>query len=90
MFLERIEAAWGVKAVLYVTRDSFDRVIADQFEGHPIWIRSVFTEPSLESHRGWVIWQFSDNGRIPGISGPVDRNALRPGISLTDLRVPAD
>jgi GH25 family lysozyme M1 (1,4-beta-N-acetylmuramidase) len=27
--------------------------------------------------RPWVIWQYADNVRMPGIEGPVDQNALR-------------
>ena len=87
-FLTLVEEAWEVKPILYVTQDALKRIIADQFHGHPIWIRSVFTEPALDAHRNWKIWQFSENSRIPGILGPVDRNALRPGISLNDLRMP--
>ena len=88
-FLSRVEDAWKIKPILYVTPDALERIIADEFHGYPIWIRSVFAEPPLEAHRGWRIWQFSDNARVPGIGGAVDRNALRPGTSLAELRVPA-
>ena len=88
VFLAQVEDAWGVKPILYVTKDALRRVIADELPGQPIWIRSVYFEPALDSHRGWLIWQYSDNSRVPGISGPVDRNALRPGATLQDLRVP--
>jgi lysozyme len=86
IFLESVERAWGVRTILYTTPDALDRIVSDQFQGHPIWIRSVFFEPDLGAYRGWRIWQFSDNSRIPGISGPVDQNALRPGSSLSQLR----
>jgi lysozyme len=85
LFVEAVEQAWGRKPILYLTPDSLDRVIGPGLAGYPIWIRSVFTEPSLDSYRGWLLWQFSDNSRIPGVEGPVDRNALRPGRSLSAL-----
>lgn len=88
-FIEHVEKAWGIKPILYVTPDALDRIIADQFQGYPIWIRSVFTEPPLEAFRSWRIWQFSESGRVPGIVGPVDRNALRPGTALHELWMPA-
>lgn len=89
VFLGRVERTWGVKPILYVTPDALDRIISDQLPGYPIWIRSVFSEPDLGAYRSWRIWQFSDNSRIPGIRGPVDRNALRPGMELPQLRLPA-
>jgi lysozyme len=84
-FVEAVEQAWGVEPILYVTPDSLARVIGDALTAYPVWIRSVFTQPSLDAYRGWALWQFSDNSRIPGIAGPVDRNALRPGLSLAGL-----
>ncbi len=89
VFLTTVERAWRRKPILYLTPDSLDRVIGDGLRGHPVWIRSVFSEPPLDAYRGWVIWQFSETGRIPGISGPVDRNVLRPGRTLESLSVPA-
>ena len=85
MFLTAVERAWGVRPILYTTPDALERVIGDGLQGYPVWIRSVFAEPALEAYRGWALWQFSDNSRIPGIEGPVDRNALRPGLALGDL-----
>ena len=88
IFLALLEAAWSLKPILYVTSDSFHRVLGGQSSGHPIWIRHVFSEPQPGAFSDWSLWQFSDNSRLPGISGPVDRNALRPGLSLTDLAIP--
>ena len=81
-FLATVEAAWGRRPLLYLTPTS--AFFGEQLPGVPVWIRNVFWEPSL-SDRGWLIWQFSDNSRVPGIAGLVDRNALRPGLSLADL-----
>jgi lysozyme len=89
VFLGLVERSWGSKPILYVTPEALERILSDQFHGHPIWIRSVFSEPDLGAYRGWRIWQFSDNSRVPGIRGPVDRNALRPGLDLNQLRQPA-
>jgi len=89
IFLRKIERAWGRRPLLYLTPDSLERIIGEDLQGYPIWIRNVFTEPAPEAYRSWLLWQFSDNSRIPGISGPVDRNALRPGLSLPDLGSPS-
>jgi lysozyme len=88
IFLAAVEQAWGRKPILYLTPDSLDRVPGSELTGYPVWIRSVFSEPDPDAYRGWLLWQFSDNSRVPGISGPVDRNALRPGLSLNSLGWP--
>ena len=87
-FVSIVEQVWGRRPILYLTPDSLLRVIGDALPAYPVWIRSVFTESPLDTYRNWVIWQFSDNSRVPGIAGPVDRNALRPGITLESLRRP--
>jgi len=88
-FIAEVERAWGIRPILYTTPDALERVVGDVCSDCPIWIRSVFWEPAPEAYRRWRIWQFSDNSRFLGIQGPVDRNALRPGSTLKDLRVPA-
>jgi lysozyme len=87
-FLETVERAWGRKPILYLTPDSLERVLGTDLADYPVWIRSVFFEPSPRSYRGWLLWQFSGNDRIPGVEGPIDRNALRPGHSLRVLGGP--
>jgi lysozyme len=88
-FLERVERAWGVPPILYVTPDSHRRVLAGQFDRYSLWIRSVLTQPPLDAFGGWLIWQFSETGSISGVSGSVDLNALRPGATIGELKVPA-
>jgi lysozyme len=50
-----------------------------------VWIRSVLAEPPADAFGGWLIWQFSETGRVPGVRGPVDLNVLRPGAELRVL-----
>jgi lysozyme len=84
-FLQRVEEAWGVPPILYVTRDSFERVVAGEFGEYPVWIRSVFDQPAADDYGRWLIWQFSETGRIAGIHGPVDLDVLRPGLAVSSL-----
>ena len=88
-FLEHIEAAWGVPPVIYTTPDAHRRVLAGGFVKYPLWLRSVLTQPRPDAFRGWVIWQYSETGSIPGIRGPVDLNVLSPSTTLAELSSPA-
>ncbi|MEN8158507.1 MAG: GH25 family lysozyme [Myxococcota bacterium] len=88
-FLERVQRAWGVPPILYVTPDAHRRVLAGQFRSHPVWLRSVEETPAVDAFGGWLVWQFSETGAVPGIRGPVDLNTLRPGVTVRALRTPA-
>lgn len=87
-FLERVQRAWGVPAILYVTPDAHQRVLAGGFRAYPVWLRSVEAVPALDAFGGWLLWQFSETGSVPGIRGPVDLNALRPGVTVRALSTP--
>jgi lysozyme len=67
------------RPVFYITPDFYKRYIdgrRDEFPPHILWIRNVIKEPSLKPCSEWTFWQFADNGRIPGIHGPVDLNVF--------------
>ena len=76
-FLDTVESYYGRRPVLYVTKESFAEYLEGEAWAYPIWVRGIFREPGSVGGRPWVIWQYADNVRIPGIKGPVDQNALR-------------
>jgi lysozyme len=76
VFLDRVEEAWGVSPILYVTSESESRIIEGHFDSYPIWIRNTFWRPS-SSEPPWLFWQFTDEAEVPGISTPVDMNVYR-------------
>jgi lysozyme len=84
-FLDAVAERWGAPPILYVTPESWEQVAAGRFGEHPVWIRSVLGEPAPDAFGGWLIWQFSETGRVPGVRGPVDLNVLRPGAELRAL-----
>jgi lysozyme len=75
-FLNRIESAYARKPILYVTSDSYERIVSGAFPDHPIWVRNIFCEPKLADHTGWTFWQYADRGRIDGIATLVDLNVF--------------
>ena len=72
-FLRIVEASYGKRAVLYLTR-RFDRDyrISAAF-ARPLWLRSLHSEPSFGA-RPWAIWQVSNVRRLHGVNGHVDWN----------------
>jgi lysozyme len=80
-FVTELKGTFPEKPIFYVTQEFFDQYLKGnefRFPDHYLWLRSVFKEPEQERCGRWSIWQFADNGRVDGIEGPVDLNALCP------------
>ncbi|TGK27554.1 lysozyme [Leptospira gomenensis] len=76
VFLDRIDAHYNSKTILYLTNEFIEKYLKDGFFDHPVWIRNIFMHPNTFSSVEWIIWQYSSRARVEGISGPVDMNVL--------------
>lgn len=74
-FLDRVEAHYGVRPIIYTTRQFHDAHLAE-LQGERFWIRSIATPPAFRQN-DWVIWQHHNRGHKRGVSGPIDLNAFR-------------
>jgi lysozyme len=75
IFLERIEAAYGRRPILYATKNSYARIVAGAFLDYPVWARNILHEPRLD--REWSFWQYADRGRVDGVGSLVDLDLFR-------------
>lgn len=78
-FMAEIKTVFPEKPIFYVTQQFHDRYLKGNealFPEHYLWLRSIAEEPRQDECGRWSIWQFSDNGSLDGIRGPVDLNAL--------------
>jgi len=75
VFMNRVEAHYGVRPVIYTTREFHDAHLSD-LSGERFWIRSIATPPRFRRN-DWVIWQHHNRGHRRGVEGPVDLNAFR-------------
>nr|WP_276207692.1 GH25 family lysozyme [Paludifilum halophilum] len=64
------------KPIFYVTYDTYETYVKGHFKEYDLWIRDIYKHPNLEN-RSWLIWQYSNRGRINEIDGYVDINAFR-------------
>ena len=76
VMLDRLEEAWGLRPLLYLTNESERRIIEGHFDRYPIWIRNVYWRPAPDDPT-WLFWQFTDEGTVDGIATPVDQNVYR-------------
>jgi lysozyme len=77
--LKGFEAHYGKKPIIYTDITFHEDVLegTKEFDNYPFWIRSVAAKPQERyQSRQWEFWQFTATGRVPGISGDVDRNAF--------------
>jgi lysozyme len=75
-FLQRVEAATGQQAVLYVGADFDGHYRLSSESGRPLWHRRWYRRPSFDS---WLIWQLTGIAHVRGIDGDVDLNIGRFG-----------
>ncbi len=68
----------GREVAVYTNKNGFWRFVHHKFEGTDsigVWICSI-TSPPLPGD-GWTFWQYSHQGRVRGVRGPVDLNTFR-------------
>ena len=77
VFLDTLERHYGQKPVLYVT-DTFAKtyLARGQLSTYALWVRDIVREPRDFVGRPWLLWQYSNRERVPGIRGLVDVNAF--------------
>lgn len=72
-WLERVEQHYGVKPIIYSSESYYEDFLKDDFENYPFWIAN-YTAFYKDIDDEWSLWQFSENGKVHGIKGPVDIN----------------
>lgn len=86
-YLDELTALTRREAVIYSdlsnARNIFSRALAEKY---PLWAAQYGAdEPSTNGKwREWVGFQYTDEGRVGGIYGNVDRNIFTEGIFLSD------
>lgn len=69
VMLQRLEANYGIKPVIYATEDSYEQYLAGGYEDYDIWIRDVIGKPELSDGREWTFWQYTNRERLSGYKG---------------------
>jgi lysozyme len=79
-FIEIVEKFYRKQPILYVTHEFYDRYLRDRSVYRSIWISDFYSFhklPRLSDDRQWLFWQYSERGRIAGISTFVDLNVFK-------------
>ena len=51
-----------------------------KFPNTPLWVRDYEGKPELKDKRKWLFWQHSNQGKIEGMTKPVDLNVYEGSI----------
>lgn len=87
-FIERIEDHYGRKPLLYTYQNFYNKYLVGQFKGY-LWMIAKYQEeePVLRDNIDYIMWQYTQTGRIPGIRGNVDRSCLMGNYTLRLLQM---
>lgn len=86
-FLKELEARSGNRPVVYADETNASGVFDDdRFRDYPLWIAQYgVSHPEMENRwRRWSGWQYTDRGRVRGVSGTVDRDYFRKEIMISE------
>lgn len=99
IWLDRVYGATGVRPIIYTNATFWQTAMADTDwfarNGYPVlWIAhwTTASQPTVPAGgwggNGWMFWQHSSMGGVPGISGPVDLDRFQGGSFPSWLLVP--
>ena len=93
-FLSKVEELSGKEMVIYSDAYNAETVFSGSLaEKYPIWVADYFVEEPMNNGKwdSWVGFQYSDEGRVSGIYGNVDKDYFTDGIFLNSeepIKVP--
>ncbi|WP_180028856.1 GH25 family lysozyme [Acinetobacter sp. YH16032] len=67
---------YGKQPIFYVSKAFYNIVLAGAFTNTPLWVREYTAQPELKDNPDWIFWQYTNKGKIKGISTPVDLNVF--------------
>lgn len=68
--LERLEARYGQRPILYATYRTWQLYLKGEFEDYPLWMTRPMFAPV---DKNWDFWQYSHSARLTGYQGKEER-----------------
>ena len=72
-----LENEYKRKVIIYTDYKTYTYFIKGELVDNKLWIRDIKKYPKIEESDRWVIWQYSNRGKVKGIDGFTDKNVLR-------------
>jgi lysozyme len=75
-FLDTLEKHYGRRPLIYTTAEFDSSMLEGLLAGERFWVRSLVLPPRFRQDQ-WLIWQYHNRGRRPGVKGDLDLNVFR-------------
>lgn len=75
LWLIFIEEHYKIRPIIYASMDVYQRYLQSAFPDYLVWI-ARYNREEPPQNIDWIFWQYSDQTRIDGISGKVDKNVF--------------
>ena len=87
VFADLIEKHYGCKPMIYTGAYFYNNILGRAFNDYPLFIARYANTPPVINGASWTLWQFSEKGRVDGISTPVDLSCFNKGCSLHSILI---
>jgi lysozyme len=71
-FLSLVRRKSGRTPLIYVTKESYGRIIKGRFTEYSLWVREVVFTASKQAYPSLRFWQWTGKGRPAGVAGFTD------------------
>ena len=82
-FIQLVKSHYGKAPMIYSVNSFYNRYCAPKFNNYHLMLGRYGKEtPFVKGKGSYTIWQYSENGRLDGISKAVDINIFNPRYSI--------
>lgn len=74
-FLDVVEKRFGRRPLVYTNHEFHEAYLKGHLPNERFWLASLNHLPAFRREQ-WTLWQYHQDGRRRGVSGPVDLNAF--------------
>lgn len=67
--LDNLEDNYGVKPIIYASQKTYKMYISNSYNDYDIWIRGVYSTPTLDDGCIWTFWQYTNREKLDGYNG---------------------
>ena len=87
LFLKLVEQHYGKAPMIYSVQNFYRGYGAPEFNKYPLMLGRYKSAnpPSFRGKGHYTIWQYDDNGKLPGIPKVVDLDRFHPDCDIYDL-----
>lgn len=90
-FAQMLSGYYGCQPMIYTSSNFYNKYLAKSFKEYRLWVARYHPdEPTLSGQAQYVLWQFTDNAKLDGITTAVDMSRFAPGKDLADIMISRD